>query len=210
MKKPLLLVLTLFLTQFAFGQQEKDLVRESFENYKSAVLENRGSDAPNFLSSRTLSYYDGIIHHAIKSDSATIDDLPFFDKFTVLLIRHYIPKEEIVTMDAKTFLKYSVEKDLFGKESYINSKIGEVKISGKFAQGKLRVNNKESTISYDFYKEDGEWKFDLLSVMKLSTGYIMDFIDSSDYTINEFIFAALLRLDGKEPKPTIWQPIIEM
>lgn len=83
-------------------------------------------------------------------------------------------------MDPKAFLKHSVENDFFGKESIINSKIGEVKISGKYAQGRLKVNDKESTISYDFNKEEGELKFDLISVMKTSTSYIMDFLDSSD------------------------------
>ncbi|MEB2777755.1 hypothetical protein SYJ56_20745 [Algoriphagus sp. D3-2-R+10] len=207
MKKPLLIFISLFLTQFAFGQNEKSLVLETFENYKSSILENRGTALAELVSERTLEYYDIIIHHAIKSDSVIVDNLPYFDKFTVLFIRHFFPIEETIKMDSNAFLKYATENDFFGKESIIDLKIDDVKLQGSFAQGIMIRDGKQLPISYHFYKEDETWKIDLVSLTKMTTGYIIDFINSSDYTVNSFILTALSRHNGKEPKPTIWQPI---
>lgn len=206
MKKNLLYIVTLFVVHFAFGQ-DKDQVIQTFNAYKSAILENKGTQASELISERTKDFYDLMIQHALESDSATVDDLPFFDKFTVLIMRHSIPKDQLLVMDSKGFFKYSVEHDYFEKESIIGAKMIEVTVEGNFAQCKMMLNNEEVPYPFNFYKENDKWQFDLISLMKVTTGYLVDFINSSDYTVNDLIFEALFRQNGKPPKPSIWQPM---
>jgi hypothetical protein len=206
MKKILLLFLTVFFIKCSYGQNEKDLVRQTYENYKSSILENRGADASELVSVRTLEYYDNMILHAISSDSITIANLPFYDAFSVLVMRHYLLKEELLKMDSKTFFIYIIENDFFEKEKIIDTKVGDVKINRNFALGKMILKDQELPLFLNFYKENDLWKFDLVSQIKTSTSYFTDYFKSSELTVNEFINEALFRLNGKEPSPSIWNP----
>jgi hypothetical protein len=50
-------------------------------------------------------------------------------------------------MDSKAFFNYSVEYQIFEKETIINAKIDSVKLQGEFAQAKMKFDGQEVTFA---------------------------------------------------------------
>lgn len=65
MKKKLFCIITLlfFFVVSSSGQPtEENLVKQAFDNYKSAILNDKGESALNYVDTRTLKYYSDIIN----------------------------------------------------------------------------------------------------------------------------------------------------
>lgn len=50
-------------------------------------------------------------------------------------------------MDSKAFFNYSVEHQLFEKETILNAKRDSVKLQGEFAQAKMKFDGQEVTFA---------------------------------------------------------------
>ena len=58
-----------------------------FEGYQSALLEDDGAKAVDFLSEKTVGYYSDIVSKAISMPEDALRRESFLDRFTVLRIR---------------------------------------------------------------------------------------------------------------------------
>src|SRR5688572_748402 len=110
MKKIIALTLVLLLTGFSAIAQKKEekAVRKAFEDYKTAILNDKGTEAVNYVDSRTLKYYGDIAELVRSADSAKIQTLTIFDKLMVLLIRVRATKEDILAFNGQSLLMYAI------------------------------------------------------------------------------------------------------
>ncbi len=209
MKRTLIvLLLILFATHLSFGQKsEEKLVRKSFDNYKSAILNGRGEEALMYVDSRTLKYYEDILEQIIHADSAKIESVSFLDKILILSVRHRTSKEEILSFNGRTLFINAIETGMIGKNSVSNSEIGDVSVDKEFAKGQFVSKGKAVPFYFHFYKEDGKWKVDLTSVFFLGEIAFKKMLEDSEESENEFIFSILKLLTGKMPDNQIWQPL---
>ena len=186
---------------------EEDLVRTAFDSYKTSILNDKGEKAVDFVDSRTIRYYGDMLDLAINADSMKIEKLSVLDKIMVFSIRHRTTKEDILSFDGKKLLVYSIKSGMVGKNSVMNNSIGEVAIDGDFATGQLVVNKQTSPISFHFYKEGGQWKLDLTSLLPASAPALKQMVEDSGQNEDEFIFTILEMITGRKPGPEIWQPV---
>ena len=91
----LFLFITINITTSYAQSQDEDLIRETFNYYKSALLNDDGNAAINLIDSRSVTYYDDMLDKIIESDSVTVDNLPITDKLLILIVRLLCPKEDI-------------------------------------------------------------------------------------------------------------------
>jgi hypothetical protein len=118
------------------GQTGKEaLVKQAFDDYKSAILNDKGEDALKYINSRTIKYYTEIIDLVKNADSAQVNSLSLIDKITVFSIRHRATREEILAMGGTDLFVYAIKKGMVGKNSVANNSIGKVTIDGAFAKG---------------------------------------------------------------------------
>ena len=201
----------LFIINFAItsvGQQtEENLVRQTFDGYKSAILNDKGEEASNYVDSTTIRYYTDIIDVVKNADSSRVDTLPLIDKITVFSIRHRATKDEILSMNGKDLFVYAIKNGMVGKNSVANNSVGNIKIDKTFAKGQLLVNGRPAPLYFEFHKENGKWKLDLTSLFPVSNITFKKMVDESGENENDFLFTILENLTGRKPGPEIWQKI---
>ena len=198
-------LILLSLTLFA-QKNEVQAVKASFENYKAAILNDRGEEAVQFVDSRTIKYYGDLLEHVKKADSTAVEGLSVMDKLMIFTIRHRAAKEEILSFDGKGLLVYAIKSGMVGKNSVVNSSIGDVTIEGSFAKGQFLSNGQKAPFSFHFYKEEESWKVDLTSIFPASTMVLKKIVEDSGQPENEFIFSLLEMVSGKKPGAEIWLP----
>ena len=194
--------------QFACGQEnDVQLVKKSFDQYKSAILNDKGEEASEYVDSRTIRYYSNILDLVKTADSSKVETLSILDKVMVLMIRHVASKEEILEFDGKSLFVYAIDNGMVGKDGVSGGSIGEVTVNKDFAKGEFVVNGEKSPVFLHFYKEDGQWKVDLTSLFAASAEAFKAMIDESGQEENETLFYIMELLTGRKPAPEIWQPV---
>jgi len=196
------------LGNIAYGQKsEEKLVKKSFDNYKSAILNDKGEEAVKFVDSRTIKYYSDILELVKTADSAKVETVSILDKLIVFSIRHRTAKEDVLNFDGESLLVYAINSGMVGKNSVANNSIGEVKIEGNYAKGQYISNGQKAPFYFDFYKEDKQWKIDLTSLFPISTKAFKKMADDSGQNQNDYLFSLLEMITGNKPDIEIWKPI---
>ncbi|MEO1054966.1 MAG: hypothetical protein AAFX87_30310 [Bacteroidota bacterium] len=203
----LLLIFAFALNVGAAQKKEEQLVRKSFENYKSAILNDKGEEAVKYVDSRTLRYYSDILIKTKGADSIALNNLGLMDKLMVFSIRHRATKSEILSFDGEGLLIYAIQKGMVGKNSVANNAVGDVEIDGTFAKGQLIANGQKAPFYFHFYKEDEVWKIDLTSIFPIGTAAFRRVQEESGLNENEYLFSLLGMLTGRKPGSEIWMKI---
>ena len=205
MKALFLLVLLLPLFPCA-AQSTQDSIRGTFNDYKSAILNDDGERAVGYVDSRTLAYYGEMLDKTKTADSSTVDALPIMDKLMVLAIRHRTSRADLLRFDAQKLFVYAIEQGMVGKGSVMNIEIGEVTVDGATARGQFMSNGVPGPVYFGFYDENG-WKVDLTSIFPAANEAFQQMVDESTTNENEYLIQILEMLTGTPASEDIWQPV---
>ncbi len=203
----LVVVLCLLVSAVCHADDETKAVQECFAGYKSAIMEDRGGEAVQYVDSRTIGYYDMILRLTKTADSAAMDTLSLLDKLMVLSIRHRLTREEITATDGRGLLVYAIQKGMIGKGSVASNDIGTITVEDTFARAQLVADGKRAPYHFHFYKEDGQWKIDLTALFPLAATAFSQMAQTSGLPDNEFLIDILGRLTGVSPSSDIWEPV---
>ncbi|WP_336513834.1 hypothetical protein [Pollutibacter soli] len=208
MKTSQILIAFIFFSVNLLGQTaEGKAVKECFEKYKAAIMNDKGEDAANWVDQNTINYYSSVLAKVRNADSATVDQLSLLDKLMVFSIRHRARVEEIKTMDGKGLIVYAIKNGMVGKNSVARNSIGDITINGKKAKGQVLVNDEKTPLYFEFNKEYEVWKMDLTSIFPVSEKAFRGMIDESGETENEFLFRVLKMLTNRDVTGDIWKPV---
>ncbi len=208
MKRIITLALLSLLSIKSYSQSDKELVLKSFENYKEAILTDKGKLASDFVDSRTIRYYSDILEKVRTADSLEVDSMGIIDKLTVLSMRHRTPKSDLLSFDGKDLFVYAIDNGMVGKNSVVNAELGDVTTNGDFSKAEFVVNGEKTPFFFHFYREDNIWKIDITHLFSLGTLSLKKMIENSGENENDFMINILEVLTGKKPTDKIWQPII--
>jgi hypothetical protein len=208
MRRITILSLLLILSTSIYSQSDKELVLETFNSYKNAVLTDKGDVASGLVDSRTINYYSGILEKTKTADSLQVNSLGIIDKLTVLTMRHRASKKELLGFKGKDLLIYAINNGMVGKEGVASAELGDVVTNGDFSKAELIINGQKTSFYYHFYKEDKMWKLDITHLFSVGSMSFKQIIKNSGKTENEFIIYILERLTGKKPSKDIWKPIV--
>ncbi|TKG91572.1 hypothetical protein EYV94_21340 [Puteibacter caeruleilacunae] len=202
-----LLIGLLAVCTISAKESEEELVRKSFNNYKSAILNDRGEEAVKFVDSNTIKYYSEILEKTKTAKPAEVKSLGLMDRLMVLAIRHRASKSNILSFDGKALLVYAIKEGMVGKNSVKNNSIGKVKVNGNFATGNMLVNGQATPLDFQFNKENGTWKVDLTAIFPAGTMAFKEMQKNSGKDENEFLMMLLEMASGKKPKDDIWNEL---
>jgi len=202
-----LLLIFAFVLNSCSAQKEEKLVRRSFENYKSTILNDKGEEAVHYVDSRTITYYSEILAKTKNADSIEVNNLGLMDKIMVFSIRHRATKSEILSFDGKGLLIYAIKEGMVRKNSVANNTVGDVEIDGTFAKGRFIANGQKTPFYFHFYKEKDVWKIDLTSIFTIGTAAFKKMQEESGLNENEYLFSLLEMLTGRKPDNEIWKKI---
>lgn len=197
------------LIGFIATAQKKDIkaIQASFEKYKAAVLNDRGEEAFKYVDSRSLAYYSSLIEVIKNADSTKLEQLPLIDKMTVLMIRHRAPAEDLLTYDGKALFVYAIGEGMVSKNSVATSSLDNIEVVGEFAKAQFVSDGEPSPYYFHYYKEDGKWKLDLTSLLKIGALAMDHLVAQSEMEENDFLLYIIGLVEGTEPSPDIWLPL---
>ncbi|UZO79763.1 hypothetical protein NBT05_12470 [Aquimarina sp. ERC-38] len=208
MRKIITLILLIFISINSYSQSDKELILESFDNYKNAILTDKGKLAADFVDSRTMNYYSTVLDKVKMADSLEIDTMGIIDKLTVLTMRHRVSKKDLLSFNGKDLFVYAIDNGMVGKNSVVNAELGDVVTNGDFSKAEFVVNGQKTPFFFHFYRENKIWKVDITHLFLLGTIAFKKMVEDSGETENDFITNILEVLTGKKPSENIWKPII--
>ena len=208
LKKVSLLVFLVTLSSFGIAQEkEENRIRKCFEKYRDEILANNGDEAANYVASKTIEYYTYILDKAIKADSNELNELGFKNKFEVLLFRHWVGKDKILTLDGRGLLVLELNEGMIAMNTFKNQSIGKIEIDGSFAKGRFLTNNSETIFKYHFYKEDSQWKVDLSCLYSFREAEAKQEQIESGQNENDYMLSNVEMLTGKKVTRDILNPL---
>jgi hypothetical protein len=188
------------------SQSEGELIRQAFLTYKAAILQHQGQSAVPLVNRATLQYYAQMKAIALEGQEKEVRQLTPVNKTMVLILRHRVPVGDLRGMTSEELFIHAVNQGWIGKNSVLDSDIGELRVFGNDASAEYVKGGKPTPLKYRFTKEDGKWKIDLTAVMPMADQAMSMLIKKADLDEDTFIISIIESVSGKKVLPTIWQP----
>ena len=158
-----------------------------FTEYQSALLRDDGGAALQYLSDRTVKYYDAMLSGARSMPEGELRELLFLDRFTILRLRSTFDTNQLATLTGKELLVYAVEQSWIDKVGTALFEVQEVRVKDDFAAIRMLRDDVEIPVAFEAYRESGKWKLDLTSVFEFANLGFVQQVESLGMTEDEFI-----------------------
>lgn len=200
-------ILLLPLPLPAAAQEKAVAVRDSFLDYKAAILNGDGETAADLVTGRTHALYRGFADSALTLDKPGLDDLHVMDRMSVMQLRHQMSRQQLENMSGSEIVAYAVDKGWIGKDGAARLQVGDFTVEGDSASAPvLGGDGKETLLRMRFAREDGIWRFDLVEAMALVRVTMAQAIRQTGLSEDAFILVFLEAASGRKPDPDIWNP----
>ena len=201
-------ILLVVLCVTACSQNRDDLtVKQTFEGYRSAILNNNGDAAYNLIDKNTRRWYSESLQRALTFNRAEIMKLGVMDKMQVIMIRHRVPSDELLEMNGEDLFKYAVDHGWVSKNSVLKLQIGKIDVQGDFATGVVRSNDQDTPLRFHFYRNEGNWGIDLTVMTRMGEAAFLKEIKESGETEIDYIFKLTQIVSGKPVQESVWEPL---
>jgi hypothetical protein len=101
---------------------------------------------------------------------------------------------------------YAVNQGWIGKDSVLDSDIGQLQVFGNDASGEYVRGGKPTPLKFRLTKEEGNWKIDLTALTPPADQAISLLIKKEGLDEDAFIVGLVESVSGKKVSPSIWQP----
>lgn len=203
--KKLLFFFLLPAVDFLHAQDNSILINKVFTAYQNAVVNDKGTEAVQYLDSISIDYFKKILENVRHADSVKLESLGLPEKFNVLMVRHLSTKKEIKALTPEKLAAFNYANGWGGKDKLLDTTLGKIKIKDHAASALLMKDGKKTETSYHFNFEKNEWKIDITPFIKESEKDIGDMIQGQNE--NEFMLGMLELMTEKTPTSAIWKPI---
>ena len=201
-------IFTLFFSCAQTNKEAKN-VRDCFNGYKNAILNDKSDAAYSYIDNRTKKYYTEIAQKTRDYDSLALSYISLIDKITILSVRQKAEKEELLNFNGETIFKFAIDNGMVGKNSVVGNTIGSVAVENDFARGQFINDGKPTEIYYHFYKESEKWKIDLTSIFNVAEQAIKAQLKQSGLEESTFIELLLSMVADKPLKEDLWHPVTQ-
>ena len=188
----------------ALSGENKDAqeIRETFNDYKSAVLEADGATASALVSSETLDYYEDMRRIAVSAGPHEIGQQSLINKLFITRARLQIGVDRLKRMTGKELFEYGVERSWISRGDTARQELGDISVSGDVANGEVLSGG---PTSYDFFREGGEWKLDFIAILRSVNVVLEAQASKSGRTADEYLFLILESIVGRSVPKGIWE-----
>lgn len=193
--------------QATIENAESEAVRQTYNSYKEAILNQNGREALPLVTNTTIQYYDRMKEAVLKSPEAEVRQLSTANKMFVLLVRQRMTADSLQGMTPEEFFVHSINQGWVGKNGVLNSDIGKIEVSGQHASAEHLSGGKTTSIKYRFAKESGKWKLDLTAIMALADQAFKQVMRIQGMEEDELIFSLIESGSGRKVSKDIWKPL---
>lgn len=179
-------------------------VRKVFDDYKSAIMKRRGTDAVALVDSNTLDFYKKCRALALTASKDALLAENVFVRMTALVLRVRVPADQLEAMDAHKVVVHAVDQGWVGDVGDLG--IGEISIAGDRATGKSQVPNAPDQVVFEFRRQDGAWKIDLTAIFGYADQALRHRFAQMAMDENQAILELISMVSGSPVTEDIWNP----
>ncbi len=216
MRKISILLLSIIL--FACSNDKKEIVK-TFNDFNKANIELDGERIYTLSDSESHDYYKSLLTKILKLDSVGVTELNLSDKLNLLSARAIIPNAELKKISPKDLMIAMYTEVNSMDSTKINSinKTGvtNIKVDEDIAYSDLTINGNtlSPSVNLKFLKENGEWKFNVVSMADFTEKQLNKICEQNGFThmyFIEWVFSAS-NVGNKKIKAldSVWHPIIK-
>lgn len=185
---------------------DQQAVRQNFNAYKYALLNDLGAEAADLVSEKTLRHYDQLRQLALTGEMAELKELPSFNRLVVLAIRHNVPVATMRKMQGKDIFAYGVKNQWVAKDSVAPFELGAINVYGNYASGGVLHGGNPGNSYLEFRKENDVWRINLLPLLERITRERSAQLNSYQDE-NKAIVGIIEQMSGRKVDPNIWTPL---
>jgi len=211
MKKYLLISLLLIITPIisSAAENESDKILECFKQYKKCIIEQNGVDFVKFMDKKSIWYHDSIVEDSLYLPQSEFAKLSMVDKYLIMRIRSTVAMGELLKMHGKELIIYTVEHEWYDKKFTGSLSIRDIQINNDTADVNVYSNDAILKTMFRFKKENGEWKFALVSYLNMQNKYLKTSQAASGMSEVDFLISILEpNLDIKIDK-YVFEPVLK-
>ena len=186
-----------------FADEAAD-INNSFNEYKKSIVRTNSLQAVGLVSQSTIDYYSAAKKLALTAKADKLKRLPFSQKMFVLTLRMRMSKSKLQSMDGRELFMHAVSSGWISKSSVENSALGKVRITGNTAYVDYVNKGKPSKTQFVFVKENGVWKFDLVSVMNEADKLFTAAAHRANVSEDKMVETLIEKATGRKVTPALW------
>jgi len=210
LKQSLYLLFAFFIIASCSPMSEDDEknIRDVFEEYRLSLLDKDGKAVVKCVDKKTIAYYDHLAELIRTADSVTVSSQTILDKVCILSARHRATKEQISSFDGRSLLEFVVTIELIDSAGAAKLDIGNISVRGDSARGQIVHDGQGLTNSFLYYKENGRWKIDLISLFPSTEKTLSDAINGVEGKNVDDLVNTLVQEHSKKPiVGSLWNPV---
>ncbi len=207
MRRFLFTLLFSLLVPYAACADDVQDVRDAFDLYKSAVVEQRGDIAAELVTDRTLDECKRIRDWSLTADRAKLEKLSLSCRMFALALRHGLRVDDLRKLDGRGAFAHAVDRDLICKASANKMELGDVKVSNDAATAEVLIDGKKAPMHYVFKLERGIWKIDLAAALTDPNGVLVARSATPGVSETEQVLAVVETVSGRKVTDQIWEPV---
>ena len=182
-------------------------IQKAFGAYKTAILNTDGPTAVAHVSKRTIDEYQQYVDWCRLADRQTLEALSTINKLQVLLVKHRIPKADLMKMGGEAIFIHAVNNDWIGKAGVVATTIGDIQTSNGRGTAAVYINQEKAPTRFHFIEEEGSWKFDLIQTLRDADQILKMQMRQLGLEEDEFIFRMIESVSGRKVPASIWEPL---
>jgi hypothetical protein len=184
-----------------------DDVKQSFRDYKTAILTSNGDAAAEVVTRASREYFRKLADHALTLDRDGLHAIHLSDRIYTLLLRQSLERAELERMSGSDLVSLAVDEGWIGKNGASRLELGNYQVEGDAATGTiLRPDGGETPFQIAFARENGRWLLDLAALMNLTRTAFEYSVQQSGLSEDEYVLLILEQGTGRKPGPAIWSP----
>lgn len=184
------------------------LVKNCFEEYKTAVIKQEGIKAKDLVDKVTIDFYNRVLNHARFSAKSELNKVNISEKLIVFSVRKHVPLDSVRLFSGDQLFAYMIRKGLIDKSTISFIDLGEIEVLNNSAKAPVIVGGQKAPFTLQFRKEQGVWKINISSLLVITDVALARKIKQAGLTEELFIEQLLNNKTGyKKNKNQYWEPL---
>jgi hypothetical protein len=182
-------------------------IRESFADYRTAILADAGADAAEMISSASVEYFASMQQLALYASPEEVRSRSLVDQMQILTFRHRIDAERLRSMSPKQLFAYTVDQGWTGKTGVRELEFGSIRVVGDVASVNVLKDGKPTRLEYQYVREQNAWRWDMEPALHSTNKGLKMLAAQREVSDEELVLALLESTYGGPIRPTIWKPL---
>jgi len=191
------------------GNEDSAGARKAWEDYFAAANAKDGQKAVVLVTRGSHDYYEKMRVSALEADEPQVKSMPLMDQIMVLTLRHNLEASYLRGVTGAQLYSLGVSEGWLAMDEAKGMQVHSVNVKGDTASITVEQNGKRIASTFQFVKEDGAWKLDVVDLLtKVGPVASAEFSRSAammNLSVDEFLLATLEEAYGKPVSPDIWK-----